>query len=69
MPNDKTPESQATFPWIFTVTMYDGHWTMKHRQADGDFEDGEGTYTVDGDRLVVDVGGGISTTQTVTRRR
>ena len=65
MPNDKTPESQATFPWIFTVTMYDGHWTMKHRQADGDFEDGEGTYTLDGDRLVVDIGGGISTTQTV----
>ena len=59
MPNDKTPESQATFPWIFTVTMYDGHWTMKHRQADGDFEDGEGTYTLDGDRLVFDFGGGI----------
>ena len=58
-PGDKTPENQATFPWIFTVTMNDGHWTMKHRQADGDFDDGEGTYTVQGDRVVLDSVGGI----------
>ena len=39
-PDDKTPENLATFPWVFTMTMKDGTTHLKHRDGDGDQDDG-----------------------------
>ena len=57
-PTTRRREGQATFPRIFTVTMYDGHGTLTERDADGGSYDGEVTYTVDGDQVTFDSGGG-----------
>jgi TRAP-type C4-dicarboxylate transport system substrate-binding protein len=48
---DKSPEHLATFPWMFTMTLDDGRWTLSHREAGQVFTDGADTYTLKGDRL------------------
>jgi TRAP-type C4-dicarboxylate transport system substrate-binding protein len=48
---DKSPEHLATFPWIFTMTLDDGKWTLSHREAGQPYTDGVDTYTLKGDRL------------------
>jgi hypothetical protein len=48
---DKSPEHLATFPWIFTMTLDDGKWTLSHREAGQVFPDGADTYTLKGDQL------------------
>jgi TRAP-type transport system periplasmic protein len=48
---DKSPEHLATFPWIFTMTLDDGKWTLSHREAGQPYTDGADTYTLKGDRL------------------
>jgi TRAP-type C4-dicarboxylate transport system substrate-binding protein len=48
---DKSPEDLATFPWIFTMTLDDGKWTLSHREAGQPYTDGADTYTLKGDRL------------------
>jgi TRAP-type C4-dicarboxylate transport system substrate-binding protein len=48
---DKSPEHLATFPWVFTMTLEDGTWTLAHREAGKPDTDGPGTYALDGDRL------------------
>jgi TRAP-type C4-dicarboxylate transport system substrate-binding protein len=58
-PSDKTPESLATYPWIFTMTMTDGAWELRHRDGEGDWDDGSGPYTVDTDRVVFDWNGSL----------
>ena len=57
-PDVKTPEGQATFPLIFTVTMYDGHGTPTERDAVGGSYDGEATYPSMA-TVSFDSGGGI----------
>jgi TRAP-type C4-dicarboxylate transport system substrate-binding protein len=49
----------ATFPWIFTVTLEDGIWTMRHVDGDeGSFVDcADCTYTIDGDTISFEQGG------------
>ena len=51
-PGDETPENLATLPWVFTITMNNGTVQLKHHDAQGDQNDGDGRYTVDGDRIV-----------------
>jgi TRAP-type transport system periplasmic protein len=48
---DKSPEHLATFPWMFTMTLDDGKWTLLHREAGQPSTEGPGTYAVDGNRL------------------
>jgi TRAP-type transport system periplasmic protein len=48
---DKSPEHLATFPWMFTMTLDNGTWTLSHREAGQVFTDGADTYTFEGDRL------------------
>jgi hypothetical protein len=48
---DKSPEHLATFPWMFTMTLDDGKWTLSHREAGQPYTDGADTYTLKGDRL------------------
>jgi sugar lactone lactonase YvrE len=53
IPTDGTAEA------LFTVTLDDGIWTMRHEDGDGSQVDCEGadcTYTIDGDRIVFDWG-------------
>ena len=50
-PGDKTPESQATFPSVFSMTMNGGHWTLKLRDASGSGEEDTGIYTVEGEKV------------------
>jgi TRAP-type C4-dicarboxylate transport system substrate-binding protein len=47
LPQDKTPEALATFPWILTVSLDDGIWTWPD-ECDTD----DCTFVVDGDRIV-----------------
>jgi TRAP-type C4-dicarboxylate transport system substrate-binding protein len=51
MTEDKSPERLATLPWLFTMTLDDGKWTLFHREAGQPVTDGPGTYALDGDRL------------------
>ena len=48
---DKSPKHLATFPWVFTMTLDDGKWTLAHREAGQPYTEGAGTYALDGDRL------------------
>jgi len=48
---DKSPEHLATFPWVFTMTLDGGKWTLFHRDAGQPITEGAGTYALDGDRL------------------
>jgi TRAP-type transport system periplasmic protein len=48
---DKSPEHLATFPWMFTMTLDDGTWTLSHREAGQPYTDGADTYALEGDRL------------------
>ena len=56
LPQDRTPEALATFPWMFTVTLNDGSWTMRNDSADGTSvdcgTDDDCTYTLEGDYIV-----------------
>ena len=54
LPGDKKPENLVTFPWVFTMTMNAGTWELRHRDADGESDDGGGSYTVDGDQIAFD---------------
>ena len=59
---DKSPEHLASFPWVFTMTLQDGTWTLSHRDGDGTFTDNPGSeYTVEGDRISMHAGGRINT--------
>ena len=61
-PADKTPENLATFPWVFTMTLQDGEWTLSNRAADGNWTGDPGmTYTVDGNRISMDSGAWVNT--------
>ncbi len=51
-PNDRTADGLATFPWIFTITMTDGTWDLRHRDGEGDWNDGGGPYRVESDTVV-----------------
>jgi TRAP-type C4-dicarboxylate transport system substrate-binding protein len=48
---DKSSEHLATFPWLFTMTLDGGKWTLAHREAGQPYTEGPGTYALDGDRL------------------
>ena len=43
-------EELPTFPWVFTMTLNAGTWTLRNRAGDGESEEG-GTYAVDGDQI------------------
>ena len=53
-PTTRRREGQATFPWIFTVTMYDGTWQLANIDGQGvaNQDAGHGSYTVEGDHVV-----------------
>jgi hypothetical protein len=53
-PNDKTPEALATFPTTFTATMTDQTWALSESSAGVVHDDGGGSYTVNGDRVIFD---------------
>ena len=59
-PSDKTSAILATFPWIFTFTMNDGTIELKHRYSEGDWVDGSGTYTANGDRITLNWQGALA---------
>jgi TRAP-type C4-dicarboxylate transport system substrate-binding protein len=48
---DKSAEHLATFPWMFTMTLDDGKWTLSHREAGQPYTEGPGTYALEGHRL------------------
>ena len=48
---DKSPEHLATFPWVFTMTLDGGEWTLAQREVGQPSTEGPGTYALDGDRL------------------
>ena len=48
---DKSPEHLATFPWVFTMTLDGGKWTLAQREVGQPSTEGPGTYALDGDRL------------------
>ena len=55
---DKSPEHLATFPWVFTVTILDGTWTMSRRDGDGDFVEATNEeISVSEDRITFQWGG------------
>jgi hypothetical protein len=48
-------EQLATFPWVFTMTLQDGTWTMRHDESGDawvDCDTDDCTYAVDGDHIV-----------------
>ncbi len=59
-PGDRNSANLATFPWIFTFTMNDGTMELKHRDSEGDWVDGRGTYSVDGDRITLNWQGALA---------
>jgi len=58
---DKSPEHLATFPWMFTMTLDDGKWTLSHREAGQPYTDGADTYTLKGDQLAFTWDGNVLT--------
>jgi TRAP-type transport system periplasmic protein len=60
-PEDKSAEHLATFPWMFTMTLDDGKWTLSHREAGQPYTDGADTYTLKGDRLLFTWDGNVLT--------
>jgi TRAP-type C4-dicarboxylate transport system substrate-binding protein len=49
---DKSPEHLATFPWVMTITLQNGAWTLSNRSAEGNhLEAAEKEFTVSGDRI------------------
>jgi TRAP-type C4-dicarboxylate transport system substrate-binding protein len=58
---DKSAEHLATFPWMFTMTLDNGKWTLSHREAGQPHTDGADTYTLKGDRLSVTWDGNVLT--------
>jgi hypothetical protein len=54
----------GTYRWalasddVFTITMNEGHWTLRHGGDSGEVE-GDGTYTVDGDQVNFDWDGNL----------
>ena len=50
-PGDKTPESLALFPWVFTITMSNGRWSLHHTEHDVGQDDGGGSYAISGNRI------------------
>ncbi len=60
-PERQAPQVLATYPSTFTMTMGDGTWHLRHRAVDGDWDDGGGSYTVEGDQVVFDWHGSLLT--------
>jgi hypothetical protein len=58
---DKSPEHLATFPWLYTMTLADGRWTLSHREAGQPSTDGEDTYALKGDQLSFTWSGNVLT--------
>jgi TRAP-type transport system periplasmic protein len=58
---DKSSEHLATFPWIFTMTLDNGKWTLSHREAGQPYTDGADTYTLKGDQLAFTWDGNVLT--------
>jgi TRAP-type transport system periplasmic protein len=58
---DKSPEHLATFPWMFTMTLDDGKWTLSHREAGQPYTDGADTYTLKGNQLAFTWDGNVLT--------
>jgi hypothetical protein len=57
-PDPLSPEDLATFPWVFTVTLEEGMWFMRHYDGEGSFVDcGDCTYTIDDDTISFEQGG------------
>jgi TRAP-type C4-dicarboxylate transport system substrate-binding protein len=62
---DKSPDNLATFPWILTMTLQDGTWTLRY-----DDEVGQGTdclgcsYSVEDNRIAFEWGNGVIITFT-----
>jgi TRAP-type C4-dicarboxylate transport system substrate-binding protein len=54
---NQTPEELATFPWVLTVTLDDGRWTMLFQSDSEEWigcDSVDCLYTVDGNRIVFD---------------
>jgi TRAP-type C4-dicarboxylate transport system substrate-binding protein len=62
--NESKPETLATFPWVFTVTLKDGTMHTTQRDSDGDHDLGVATYTVKGDQSTVTLEDGSTSTVT-----
>ena len=58
---DKSAEHLATMPWVFTMTLHDGKWTLSHREAGQPNTDGADIYSLKGDRLAFTWNGNILT--------
>jgi len=49
---DKSAERLATFPWVFTMTLEDGTWTLTHTEAGQTLTDATGSpYSISRDRI------------------
>jgi TRAP-type C4-dicarboxylate transport system substrate-binding protein len=55
----KSPSHLATFPWIFTLTLEDGTWTLFLEWKGGApyYEQPGASYSVEGDRITLTTGG------------
>jgi TRAP-type transport system periplasmic protein len=58
---DKSAEHLATMPWVFTMMLQDGKWTLSHREAGQPNTDGADTYSLKGDRLAFTWSGTVLT--------
>ena len=47
----RSPAHLDTFPWIFTMTLKDGKWTLRHRGRPGFTDVTADPYSVQGDRI------------------
>jgi hypothetical protein len=51
----ESPAHLATFPWIFTMTLNDGKWTLRHTEAGQASTDATADpYSVQGNRITFD---------------
>ncbi len=58
-PADNTPENLATFPWVLTMKVNDGTWTLSVRSEGEDSQQAtEEPFTVSGDQITFQWGGG-----------
>jgi TRAP-type C4-dicarboxylate transport system substrate-binding protein len=58
---DKSAEHLATLPWVFTMTLHDGKWTLSHREVGQPNTDGADIYSLKGDRVSFTWNGNILT--------
>lgn len=50
-PEDKTPESLASFPAVFSIAMANGTWAFHDPETGAVTNEGGGTYTIDGKQV------------------